>query len=255
MTKQRNINSKLRPIVPIVVLLLVWDLVTRTQIVPSFMLPSPLSVLETLIKDFNILMSHMSYTLVEALIGLSIGILIGFISAVVMDRYEPIRDAIYPLIVLSQTVPTIAIAPLLVLWLGYDMLPKIVLIVLTTYFPIAVGLLEGFQSVDKDYLVLFQSMGASELQTFRLLKMPAALGHFFSALNISVSYSVVGAVISEWLGGYKGLGVYMTRVRKAFAFDKMFAVIIIISVLSLALMGITNLLRRKIMKWEYIDET
>lgn len=254
MTRLQNIKDKLLPLVPIVLILGLWQLITVTGLVPKFMLPTPVDVLSSLIREFPILMDHMLYTLTEALLGLAIGVAIGFVTAVIMDRFEIFKKAVYPLVVLSQTIPTIAIAPLLVLWLGYDMLPKVVLVILTTYFPVAIGLLEGFQSVDQDYLVLFKSMGASEYQIFKLLKWPSALGHFFSALSISVSYSVVGAVISEWLGGQKGLGVYMTRVRKAFAFDRMFAVIIIISALSLGLMAITNLLRKHIMKWEYINE-
>ena len=121
---------------------------------------------------------------------------------------------------------------------------------IVTFFPIAVGLLEGFRSADEDALRLLKAMGAGRWQIFRYVKFPQALNSFFSSLRISVSYSVVGAVIAEWLGGYKGLGVYMTRVRSAYAFDKMFAVIFLISAISLLLMGCVKLLRKKCMTWE-----
>ena len=143
-----------------------------------------------------------------------------------------------------------AIAPLLVLWFGYEMMPKVILIVIVTFFPITIGLLEGFRSADKDMMNLLRSMGAGRLQIFRYIKMPGAMSRFFASLRISASYSVVGAVISEWLGGFSGLGVYMTRVKKAFAFDKMFAVIFLISIISLILMKLVDILQKKSMPWE-----
>jgi len=151
--------------------------------------------------------------------------------------------------VISQTIPTIAIAPLLVLWMGFGVAPKIALVVITTFFPIAVGLLDGFKSADRDAVSLLRSMNATRWQIFRHVKFPAALPYFFSGLKISASYAVVGAVISEWLGGFEGLGVYMTRVRKAYAFDKMFAVIILVVIVSLLLMRLVNLLRTVSMPW------
>jgi len=156
---------------------------------------------------------------------------------------------VFPLLVVTQTIPTIAIAPLLVLWMGFGMEPKITLVVITTFFPIAVGLLDGFKSVDPDAVALLRSMKATRWQIFRHVKFPEALPSFFSGLRISASYAVVGAVISEWLGGFEGLGVYMTRVRKAYAFDKMFAVIILVAAVSLLLMAGVNLLRRLCMPW------
>ena len=154
-----------------------------------------------------------------------------------------------PLLVATQTIPTIAIAPLLVLWMGFGMEPKIMLVVITTFFPIAVGLLDGFKSADPDAVALLRSMNATRRQIFRHVKMPAALPYFFSGLRISASYAVVGAVISEWLGGFEGLGVYMTRVRKAYAFDKMFAVILLIVIVSLLLMKLVNVIRDVSMPW------
>lgn len=226
----------------------------RIELVPSFMLPSPTSVIAAFIKDFPNLMEHSKVTLSEAFLGLFFGVLLGFVAAVLMDSFELIKRAIYPLIILTQTIPTVAIAPLLVLWLGYGMLPKVVLIVLTTFFPVAISLLDGFSSVDRDYITLLESMGANKFQIFKYLKFPGSLTQFFSALKIAVSYSIVGAVISEWLGGFNGLGVYMTRVKKSYAFDRMFAVIFLISAISLILMSLVSVLKKKVIKWENIDE-
>lgn len=222
------------------------------QLVPAFMLPSPHMVIKAFIEDFGLLMMHLRITLVEAFVGLGFGILTGFGAAVLMDRYESMRKALYPLLVLTQTIPTIAIAPLLVLWMGYDIAPKVTLIVIVTFFPIAVGLLEGFQSADPDTINLLRAMGAKNAKIFRYVKLPGAMNNFFTSLKISVSYSVVGAVISEWLGGFQGLGVYMTRVRSAYSFEKMFAVIFLISIISLFLMWIVNIVRKKCMPWEQV---
>ena len=173
-----------------------------------------------------------------------------------MDRFGMLEKAVLPLLVVTQTIPTIAIAPLLVLWMGFGMAPKITLVVITTFFPVAVGLLDGFKSVDPDAVALLRSMNATRWQIFRHVKIPASLPFFFSGLRVSASYAVVGAVISEWLGGFEGLGVYMTRVRKAYAFDKMFAVILLIVIVSLLLMKLVNVIKTAAMPWlKYRKET
>ncbi len=230
-------------------MVIIWQLVCSLGLIEGYMLPAPMDVLNAFVEDFGQLMKHLKVTLIEAVIGLLFGVLLGFLVAVLMDAFEPLYKAFYPVIVLSQTIPTVAIAPLLVLWFGYEMLPKVILVVITTFFPIVVGLLNGFKSADVDELKLLKAMGASKLQIFLHIKFPGALGQFFAGLKISASYAVVGAVISEWLGGFEGLGVYMTRVKKAFAFDKMFAVIFMISIVSLLLMKLVEVLQRKTMPW------
>lgn len=224
------------------------------ELVPAYMLPSPIDVVKAFVDNFSIMMKQAAVTLQETFYGLLIGIAIAFVIASLMDRFTIINKALYPVLVVTQTIPTIAIAPLLVLWMGFGMAPKITLVVLTTFFPIAIGLLNGFESVDADAINLMRSMGATRLQIFRIVKLPNATASFFSGLRISAAYAVVGAVVSEWLGGFEGLGVYMTRVKKAYAFDKMFAVIVFISAISLVLMGIVILLERISMPWVHKTE-
>lgn len=248
--KFQNTTSKLWSFSAIAVLLIAWQLICSLGLVESFMLPSPVQVVKALITEFPLLLHHAGITLAEAFLGLAIGILLGFVMAVLMDHYDTLYKAFYPLIVLTQTIPTVAIAPLLVLWFGYEMAPKVILIVITTFFPIAVGLLNGFKSADKDSIDLLRAMGAGRLQVFRHIKLPGAMSQFFASLRISASYAVVGAVISEWLGGFSGLGVYMTLVKKAYAFDKMFAVIFLISIISLLLMKCVDLIQKKCMPWD-----
>ena len=218
------------------------------------MLPSPIDDVKAFADNFSIMMKQAAVTLQETLYGLLIGIAIAFVIASLMDRFTIINKALYPVLVVTQTIPTIAIAPLLVLWMGFGMAPKITLVVITTFFPIAIGLLNGFQSVEEDAINLMRSMGARRLQIFRIIKLPNATASFFSGLRISAAYAVVGAVVSEWLGGFEGLGVYMTRVKKAYAFDKMFAVIVFISAISLVLMGIVVLLEKISMPWVHKKE-
>ena len=248
--KFQNIIDKIAPFIVIVVILILWQIMSVIGIIPKFMLPSPLAVVKAFIKDFPLLMLHTKVTLIEAFLGLGIGIILGFIMAVIMDKYDFAYKSIYPVLVITQTVPTVAIAPLLVLWLGYGILPKITLIVITSFFPITVGLLDGFKATDKDALNLMKTMGATPFQNFVLLKIPSSMGYFFASLRISVSYSIIGAVVAEWLGGFEGLGVYMTRVRKSYSFDKMFAVIFFISIISLLLMYLVKKIQILSMPWE-----
>lgn len=250
MTKKLpNITSKLPALAALCLILLFWALLAHSDAVPAYMLPSPEKVLRALVSDRRIILSHAWFTLQEALYGLAAGILLALITATLMDHFLILNQAFYPIMIITQTIPTIAIAPVLVLWMGFGMAPKITLVVVTTFFPITVGLLDGYKSVDRDSIDLMRSMGAGKKQIFFHLKAPSALPYFFAGLKISTSYAVVGAVISEWLGGFNGLGVYMTRVKKAYAFDKMFAVIIFIVVISLLLMFLVNMISIISMPW------
>ncbi len=244
-TKQLNIV----PIVVIIMLLVIWQMACMFNWVPRYMLPSPLEVIKAFVSDFPLLMSHAKVTLLEACLGLLGGIALGFICAVLMDAFPVVKKGLYPLLVISQTIPPVAIAPLLILWFSYGIAPKVILVVMVSFFPMAVGLYDGLTSVDEDMLKLMHSMNASKLQIFVHVKFPAALTQFFSGVRMAAAYSVVGAVISEWLGGFYGLGVYMTRVKKSMAYDKMFAVIFFVSAISLLLMALVSAIQKKAMPW------
>ena len=248
------LKAKMPSVAAVAGLLLLWQLVCTVGLVPEYMLPSPVQVLQAFLGELPARWKNAQITLQEAFIGLFLGVGIGFLAAVLMDAFEVLYQAFYPLLILTQTIPSVAIAPLLVLWFGYEMTPKIILIVISTFFPVTVGLLDGFRSADKDAISLLRSMGANRVQIFRYIKFPSALPQLFSGLRIAAAYSVVGAVISEWLGGFGGLGVYMTRVKKAFAFDKMFAVIFLISGISLALMALVEFAEKKCMAYRHLDK-
>ena len=247
---KRNLPS----ISAVAALLLLWQLVCMAGLIPAYMLPSPLGVLQAFVNELPLLWENSLITLQEAFVGLVLGVSVGFLAALLMDAFSILYKAFYPLLIITQTIPSVAIAPLLVLWFGYEMTPKIILIVISTFFPVTVGLLDGFRSADQDAIGLLRSMGANRMQIFRYIKFPSALPQLFSGLRIAAAYSVVGAVISEWLGGFGGLGVYMTRVKKAFAFDKMFAVIFLISAISLALMALVEYAEKKCMPYRHLEE-
>lgn len=249
MKKYQNIINKILPALGILLILIIWQTLSGFSLVPSYMLPGPINVVKAFISDFSLLMEHSKVTLMEAFLGLFIGVTLGFLVALLMEYFKVLYKMLYPILIITQTIPTIAIAPLLVLWFGYEMKAKIVLIVLVTFFPITIGVLDGFKSVDQDIIKLFKSMGANKLQTLYYAKLPHIKSYFFASLRISAAYSIVGAVISEWLGGYNGLGVYMTRVRKSYAFDKMFAVILLISLLSILLIKLVDLIQKFSMPW------
>ena len=234
MTKRlQSITSKLPAAAALCLLILLWQFLYQSGAVPAYMLPSPIQVVKALFTDLPTILRHAVVTLQEAFYGLCIGVVLAFVMATLMDHFRILNKALYPIMIITQTIPTIAIAPLLVLWMGFYMAPKITLVVITTFFPITVGLLDGYKSVDKDSIDLMRAMGASKVQIFFHVKLP---------------------VISEWLGGFEGLGVYMTRVSKAYAFDKMFAVIIFIVIISLLLMFTVNLIKTISLPWLRVEK-
>lgn len=235
-------------------MLLVWELLGTFQLLPPYIIPTPTEIVMAFSNQWLLLLENTWITLIQALIGLLVGILIAFTLAIGMDRFPFVRRTLYPYLIISQTIPTVAIAPILVLWLGYDMTPKIVLVVLTTLFPIVINILEGFASVDHDSISLLRLMGANHWQIMRHVKFPASLSYFYSGLKISVSYAFVASVIAEWLGGFEGLGVYMIQAKNIFAYANMFAAIILISVISLILIGIVQFIEKKTTPWQYQEK-
>ncbi|MDE6024846.1 MAG: ABC transporter permease [Lachnospiraceae bacterium] len=248
--KFQSIIDKILPAALFVLFIVLWQILCQEGVLPRYMLPSPYQVVKAFIDDFSLIMDHMKITLYETALGLFIGTALGFLFAVCMDSFGFLYKCLYPVLVVSQTIPTVAIAPLLVLWMGYGVAPKITLIVLIVFFPIAACLIDGFKDVDADEIKLLETMGANKYQIFWHIKLPGSMSRFFGGLRIAVAYAVVGAVVSEWLGGYKGLGVYMTRVKKSYAYDKMFAVIVLISVLSLLLIKAVDIANRAAMPWK-----
>lgn len=253
MKKSVSIEHKAAPLILSAVLLLIWQATVDFGFVQRFILPSPTDIITTFFEILPAIKGHIAATIYEASIGFAAAIILSLILAILMDSLEWVRKALYPLIVVSQTVPIIALAPLFVIWFGLGKLPKIIVVVLVCFFPIVVSLLQGLSSADRDMVNLLKSMGASKVQIFKMVKFPGALVSFFSGLRIAATYSIMGAVIGEWLGGTEGLGIYMIRVKNTFALDKVFAVILIIVLLSMAVFKIIELVEYLATPWRRSD--
>ncbi|HQB97334.1 MAG: ABC transporter permease [Candidatus Cloacimonetes bacterium] len=202
-------------------------------------------------ENSDLIWHHLKPTLFAALLGLMISIVIGSLTAILMDVSKLFRQIIYPYLVVSQTVPIIAVAPIIIIWFGYGISAKVFTVILVCFFPIALGLFEGFQQVSMEQIRLMKALGASGWKCFRYLKLPASLPGFFTGLKLAATYSVMGAVIGEWLGGSAGLGIYMTRATKSFHTAHVFAVILVIIAVSMGLFGIVAALDRVFLAWRY----
>ncbi len=249
MKKWGNIGNKSIPLIFTAILIVIWELVTEGGYVEKYILPSPSDISITFFKILPDLSPHIAATIQEALIGFVAAIILALALAILMDNITIVKSALYPLLIVSQTVPIIILAPLFAIWFGFGILPKIIVVTLVCFFPIVVSLLEGLESVDRDLLNLMKSMGANRFQIFTMVKFPASMVSFFSGLKVAATYSIMGAVIGEWLGGKVGLGLYMLRAKKSFALDKVFSVIIIIVFLSVLIFKIVSYSQALLMPW------
>jgi ABC-type nitrate/sulfonate/bicarbonate transport system permease component len=254
MKKFRSTADLFVPLAFIFLLLAGWEYFVKIRSVPDWILPGPVQIMRTLVENMPLIAKHAQSTLLECLVGFAVAIIFSFVVAFLMDEIVLFKKAVYPLIIASQTIPIISVAPLFIIWFGYGILPKIIVVVLVCFFPIAISLLSGLAAVDNDYLELFRSMQASRLKIFRMVKLPLALPSFFAGLRISAAYSVMGAVIGEWLGAKQGLGTYMMLAQRSFQVDRVFAAILAVTVLSAVLFGLVVLAERVAIPWNRIDE-
>ncbi len=241
------------PVILILFVILSWQLVAIRSGLSSFILPSPAQVVEAAWETRDLLASAIGTTMIETIIGLAVAILLGIAIAAAMDLSSFLRRALYPILVTSQTVQMLAIAPLLIIWFGFGLLPKVIIVVLICFFPMAVSTADGLASADPDHVSLLRAMGATRGQVWRLVRLPSALPSFFSGLRIAVSYSVVGATIGEWVGGSGGLGLYMLRSKNALATDQVFVAIVITSAISIGLFAMIYFLERALLPWYYSE--
>ena len=249
MKKLKNIENKIAPIVLSIILLSLWEVIVQLGKIEKYILPAPTDVIKVLISDFKAMLPHIGATLYEGFIGFLIAIVLSIILAIIMDVSSIIKKSLYPLLVVSQTIPTIALAPLFIIWFGFGALPKIIVVVIVCFFPIVISIVDGLEGVDRDLINHFKLMGASKLNIFIHLKLPYGMINFFSGMRIAATYSIMGAVIGEWLGGDKGLGVYMTRARSAYALDKMFAAIVVIVIISMLVVFIVTQVEKAFTPW------
>jgi ABC-type nitrate/sulfonate/bicarbonate transport system permease component len=237
------------PALLIAVLLVVWEAYCRASGISAVVLPSPTRIVEQLWTFRADAVRHLVPTLVETLVGLGVSVGVSIAVAVAMDRFVTVRRALEPLLVASQTVPVVAIAPLLVLWFGFGLAPKILIVVLVTFFPVTVALVDGFAAATTEATDLLRSFGASRGQAFRKLRWPAALPALFTGLRIAATYGVIGAVFGEYVGAYEGLGIWMQLSQNAFRTDLVFAAILLAAALSVALFALVTAAERLVIPW------
>jgi ABC-type nitrate/sulfonate/bicarbonate transport system permease component len=244
-----NARSIGPPIVLVASILVVWEGYCRLTGVSPIVLPAPSRIVQSLWAARADALRHTLPTLGETVVGLAVSIAFAVVTAVTMDRFGVIRRAVEPLLIASQTIPIVAIAPLLVLWFGFDLAPKVLVVVLVTFFPIVVALLAGFAATPGDAMDLLRSFGASRKQVFWKLRWPGALPFLFTGLRIAVTYGVIGAVFGEYVGAYEGLGIWMQLSQNAFRVDLVFAAILVTALLSLALFGLVVAAERLLIPW------
>lgn len=226
-------------------LLAIWEAACLWGEVPGYILPAPSKIATALAEDFAILMQHSTVTLVESVLGMLLSAALAVFLALFMDLNDTLREVFQALLVITQCIPALVLAPLLMIWLGFGLAPKIVVVVLMCFYPITVNFASGLQAIDGESLELLQSFSASTAQIYKLAKIPAALPYLFSGLRVAATYSISAAVIGEWLSSKAGLGYYMIRVSKAYQLDKVFASLFLIIFWSLV-MNLLMLLLRKI---------
>ncbi|GAA3659148.1 ABC transporter permease [Asaccharospora irregularis] len=243
-----RIKSSIYPITTFLLILVIWQVVVETLNIPQYILPTPIDIIEVFSKDYKNLYIHSLVTLEEAVLGLIIAISLSLIVGVIMDFIPIFKKCFYPIMLVTQMIPTITIAPLLIIWFGFGELPKILMVCLTCFFPILVNFVDGIENIDRDYLNLFKTMQSNKINTFVHLKFPMSMDKFFSGLKISSTYAVMAATVAEWLGGTQGLGVYMVRSKSAYALDKVFASTIIVVILSLLFVGVCESIKKVVLK-------
>ncbi len=237
------------PLALVAALLAAWELYARTSGVSPFVLPAPSQVLDALWDFRDQAIRHAVPTVVETVVGFGLSIAAATATAVALDRAPLARRAVEPLLVGSQTVPIVAIAPLVVVWFGFGLLPKVLVVVLVTFFPITIALLAGFASTTAEAAELMRSLGASAGQVFRKVRWPSGLPAFFTGLRISATYGVVAAVIGEYVGATDGLGIWMQLSQRSFRTDLVFAAILVTALLSIGLYGAVVLAERAAIPW------
>lgn len=246
----RNIGNSLAPAAFLVFLGCLWEAAVRALDIKGYLLPAPSAIWIALVRRFSLIMQHSQATLLEAVLGLGASIVVALILAVLLNRFALLKRLLYPVFVISQTIPIIALAPVMMLWFGLGTLPKVLIVILVCFFPIVVSITEGLGAVDQDLINLMRVMGANNWKILTAVQFPAALPPFFAGLRIAATYSVMGAVIGEWLGGNQGIGVFMMRAMHSFQTDSLFAAISVVVALSILVFLAVEGMARLVMPWQ-----
>ena len=240
----------LRPFIIFVGLLAVWQALVWLTGAAPFILPSPMRVVEALVDRFDVILPHAGITLSEILLGLVLGAILGSVSALTMAYFAPARRWLLPVLVISQAIPVFALAPVLVLWLGYGIVSKVAMATLIIYFPVTAAFFDGLRRTDPGYLDLARTMNASRWAMLRHIRIPAALPTFASGLRVATAVAPIGAIVGEWVGSSQGLGFLMLHANGRMQIDVMFAALFVLAVIAVTIYFIVDAGLSRALTWQ-----
>jgi putative hydroxymethylpyrimidine transport system permease protein len=227
-----------------------WDLISNALTIEDFLVPAPSDVAESLWRDRSLLADDSWVTMREVLLGFACALASGLAFALVLHLSDTLRRAFYPLLIASQTIPPVAIAPILVVWFGFGLGPKVLLIALVCFFPVTVNTLDGLRSVDPQLITMMRTLGAGRAQILGRVELPSALPFFFSGTKIAIAVAVIAAVFAEWVGAESGLGHQIFVAESQLLTARMFAAITLLGVMAIGLFGLVALIERRVVRWD-----
>ncbi|APJ04179.1 ABC transporter permease [Silvanigrella aquatica] len=245
-----RINRLIFPALLAILLLFILEFILQKAMVPEYIIPLPSKVANVILTDWEIILQNTQVTALEWIIGIFLAILFGFLLAFCSFKFEKVRSILAPLLVISQSVPYLVFTPLLMIWLGLGMAPKVVLVVLTCSFPISIVLQQDLLNAKKEYELIVEMLHIKPIQAFFHIYLPYSLPGFFNALKISVSYSFGSAVLAELMGSESGLGIYLLRSQATYRTDKVIAAVLVIILISILSTTMVSYLRNKIVFWQ-----
>lgn len=239
----------LPPLLLCLSVLVLWEAYVRIADVPDTILPAPSRIVDGTRDSSSDLFWHTRQTLMETVLGFALAVVVALLCATAVDFWPLVRRALFPLLIASQTIPVIALAPLLVLWFGYGAMPKVLVVGLVCFFPMVVAGVHGLTATDPELLRLYRTFGAGAWRRFLMVRVPTALPSLFAGMRIAVTYSVIGAVFGEYVGAERGLGIFLQTSKNAYRTDLVFAMIAVTAALSLTLYGLVSLVERLMIPW------
>ncbi len=234
-----------------VAVLLLWEGLVKLYNIPIYLIAPPSLVLRSLVKGLcsNLYFLHFQYTIVEVLLGFAIGSVVGIFLGALIAQFRLVEKTLYPYLVAFQTLPKIAIAPLLILWFGFGISSKVAMAAMVSFFPVLVNLIVGLKSVEQDKIDLLRSLSATEWQIFRIVKLPSALPHLFAGLDIGIIFAVLAAIVGEFVGAQKGLGMLIVQMNFNLDVAGVFSVLVILCFIGVGFHLIIQKIQRKLIFW------
>mgnify|MGYP001812495800 CR=1 FL=1 len=239
-----------RGLVLFISFLIIWELLVRLTGVPHYILPGPGKVYHALCNQWYVLLGHLAVTLTEIVLGLLLGTMLGCMCALTMILSPLLKKWLLPVLVMSQAIPVFALAPILVLWLGYGMASKVAMAILIIFFPVTSSFYHGMQRTEEDLLELARIMGAGYRSILRFIVIPNAMPAFAGGLRVAAAVAPIGAIVGEWVGSSEGLGFYMLHANARMQVDRMFAALFLLALASVVLYFVVDYLLLKIIYWE-----